>query len=166
MSGEWTCAEVSLTRSLGYGTYSFVVRDTSQLEPAAALAMFTYDYAGSGPNNREMGIEISSWGERGTENGQFVVQPFYVPENTSRFLVPSGVLTHSFQWAPRSVTFNTARGSAPGDKATALAQHEFTSGVPTHGTESIRMSFYVFRATKQVLTHDNEVVVEKFEYLP
>ncbi len=34
-AGEWTCAEVSLTRSLGYGTYAFTVRDTSQLEPAA-----------------------------------------------------------------------------------------------------------------------------------
>jgi len=152
-------------RSLGYGTYSFVLRDTSQLEAAAALAMFTYDYAGSGPNNREMGIEISSWGERGTENGQFVVQPFYVPENTSRFLVPSGVLTHSFQWAPQRVTIRTSRGSAPEGEA-PLAQHEFTSGVPTHGTESVSMSLYVFRATKQVLTHDNEVVVEKFEYLP
>ncbi len=28
---KWTCAEVTLTRSFGYGTYSFVVRDTSKL---------------------------------------------------------------------------------------------------------------------------------------
>src|ERR1700693_5644398 len=29
---KWTCAEVKLTRSLGYGTYTFAVRDTSHLE--------------------------------------------------------------------------------------------------------------------------------------
>jgi hypothetical protein len=31
--GRWTCAEVSLTRSLEYGSYLFVVRETSHLEP-------------------------------------------------------------------------------------------------------------------------------------
>src|SRR5262245_9135949 len=30
----WTCAEVSMNRSLGHGNYSFRVRDTSQLEPS------------------------------------------------------------------------------------------------------------------------------------
>jgi hypothetical protein len=166
LSGEWTCAEVTLTRSLGYGTYSFVVRDTSQLEPAAALAMFTYDYAGAGPNNREMGVEISPWGQRSSENSQYVVQPYYVPENSSRFSVPSGLLTHSFRWKPQRVSFRTSRGSDPEGKTRLLAQHEFTSGVPTHGTESVRISFYMFRPAKEKLKHDNEVVVEKFEYLP
>ena len=32
----WTCAEVGLKRSLGYGTYLFVVRDSAHLEPADA----------------------------------------------------------------------------------------------------------------------------------
>jgi len=43
---DWTCAEVSLMQSLGYGTYQFVVRDVAHLEPAAVFGMFTYDYAG------------------------------------------------------------------------------------------------------------------------
>lgn len=166
ISEQWTCAEVTLTRSLGYGTYSFVLRDTAQLEPAAALAMFTYDYAGAGSNNREMGVEISPWGERSSENAQYVVQPYYVPENSSRFAVPSGVLTHSFRWKPQSVFFRTSRGSDPEGNARILAEHEFTSGVPTHGAESVRISFYMFRPAKEKLQHDNEVVVEKFEYLP
>jgi hypothetical protein len=165
-SGEWTCAEVTMTRSLGYGTYSFVLRDTSRLEPAAVFAMFTYDYAGEGLNNREMSIEVSSWGERGTEHAQFVLQPFYVPENTSRFSVPSGMLTYSFRWEPQRAAFSTLRGSDPEGIGRAIARHEFTSGIPTHGTESVRMTLYVFRSAKETLTRDNEVVVEKFEYLP
>ena len=34
---RWSCAELELTRSLGYGTYIVTVRDTSKLEPAAVL---------------------------------------------------------------------------------------------------------------------------------
>ena len=41
--GRWTSAEVTLTRSLGYGTYLFVVSDVSQLEPSATLSMLTWD---------------------------------------------------------------------------------------------------------------------------
>jgi len=36
--GRWTSAELRLTHSLGYGTYSFDVRDTSELDPSAAAA--------------------------------------------------------------------------------------------------------------------------------
>jgi hypothetical protein len=165
-SGEWTCAEVALTRSLGYGTYSFTVHDTSQLEPAAAFAMFTYDYAEAGPNNREMSVEISPWGDRSATNAQFVIQPFYVPENTSRFSVPSGVLTHSFRWEPGHILFRTSRGTDGESKTGTVAEHEFTSGVPTHGSESVRMALYVFRAAKQPIQNGNEVVIEKFEFLP
>jgi hypothetical protein len=165
-SGEWTCAEVALTRSLGYGTYSFTVRDTSQLEPAAAFAMFTYDYAEAGPNNREMSVEISPWGDRSAANAQFVIQPFYVPENTSRFSVPSGVLTHSFRWEPGHALFRTSRGTDGESKTGTVAEHEFTSGVPTHGSESVRMTLYVFRAAKVPIQNENEVVIEKFEFLP
>jgi hypothetical protein len=49
-AAQWTCAEVTLTRSFGYGSYSFVVRDTSHLEPAVVFAMFTWDYAGADQN--------------------------------------------------------------------------------------------------------------------
>jgi len=165
-SGEWSCAEVSLTRSLGYGTYSFVVRDTSHLEPAAVFGIFTWDYAGADQNHREMDIEISQWGDRSIKNAQYVLQPFYVPENTSRFSVPSGRLTYSFRWEPGSVSFKTVRGSNPNGNVLPVAERAFTSGVPAHAAESVRMNLYVFRSSKEALKDENEVVVEKFEYLP
>src|SRR6266852_2557841 len=42
-SCRWSCAEIFLTRDLGYGTYAVTVRDTSQLEPAAVFSMFTFE---------------------------------------------------------------------------------------------------------------------------
>ncbi|MBV9613208.1 MAG: hypothetical protein JO091_12090 [Acidobacteriaceae bacterium] len=166
ISGKWTCAEVTLTRSFGYGTYSFVVRDTSRLESAVAFSMFTWDYAGSGHNNREMDIEISRWGDPASDNAQFVVQPFHIPSNVVRFTTPSGVLTHSFRWQAGSVSFRTVRGSKYGDKAHAVAEHTFASGVPSPGIESVRLNLYALDVAKVPLQNGAEVVVEKFQYLP
>jgi hypothetical protein len=166
IANQWTCAEATLTRSFGYGTYSFVVRNTSQLEPAAVFSMFTWDYAGTNPSHREMDIEISGWGDPTTKNAQYVVQPFYVPEDASRFTVPSGILTHSFRWEPGRVSFRSVRGSEGGSKGRPIAEHVFTSGVPSPGAESVRLSLFIFRSAKEPLQKENEVVIEKFEYLP
>jgi hypothetical protein len=167
--GGWTCAEVSLTRNLGYGTYSFTVRDTSRLEPAAVFGMFTWDYAGADQNNREMDIEISHWGDPASKNAQYVVQPYYVPANVVRFMTPTGSLTHSFRWEPGRATFKTIRNYESGQPvrgAKNIAEHVFTSGVPFPGIESVRMNLYIFGNAKIPLQNEAEVVIEKFEYLP
>jgi hypothetical protein len=164
---KWTCAEVSLNRSMGYGTYSFTVRDTSQLELAAAFAMFTYDYAGADQNYREVNIEISRWGDPASHNAQYVIQPYYVPTNVARFTAPAGVLTHSFRWEQGRVTFRTVRGGAGASGGTrGVAEQVFTSGIPSPGIEATRMALYIFNSTKLTLQNGAEVVIEKFEYLP
>jgi hypothetical protein len=165
VSGKWTCAEVSLTRSLGYGTYSFVVRDTSHLEPAAVLGMFTWDYSGADQNYREVDIEISRFGDPASKNAEYVVQPYYVPANVARFTVPSGAVTHSFHWEPGRISFRTVRGSQAGS-GVRVAEHVFTSGIPSHGIESIRMNLYIYGKATIPLENGAEVVIEKFEYLP
>lgn len=159
-AGKWTCAEVSLTRSLGYGSYSCVVRDTAHLEPAAVFSMFTYDYAGADENYHEAAIEISRWGDRASKNAQYVIQPYYVPSNVARFEVPSGPLMYSFHWEPGRLSFKTTRGSK------IISERVFTSGVPSHGIESVRMNVYVFRKAHIPLENGAEVVIDKFEYLP
>jgi hypothetical protein len=164
---DWTCAEVTLTRSFGYGTYTFVVKDTSQLEAAAVFTMFTWDYAGTDQNHREMDVEITRWGDSTTsKNAQYIVQPFYVPENSTRFGAPSGELTHTFHWEPGRLSFRTVRGPNAGSKTGLVAEHVFTSGVPVPGVESARINLYVFRFSKEPLRREAEVVIEKFEYLP
>ena len=162
-SAGWTSAEVALSRSLGYGSYRFVVSDISQLEPPVVLNISTWD--DSGPN-REMDFEISRWGEPAGKNAQYVVQPYYVPANVVRFLFPAGRLTHSFDWEPGRVFFRTVRGSASGARPDVVAAHAFTSGVPSPGRETVRMNLYVFDNRRVRLQHGAEVIIEKFEYLP
>lgn len=163
--GKWTAAEVKLTRSLGYGTYQFRVRDISHLEPSAVLTLVSWDGIGTEQNRRELDVELSRWGYMDNDNAHYVVQPYYVPANIVRFRTPAGVLTHSFHWEPGQVTFSTVAGSGSTGNL-SLKQHGFTSGVPAAGNESIRISLYVFDKGQVPLKNGNEVVIEKFEYLP
>ncbi len=159
---EWTCAEVNLAVSLGYGSYRFVVSDISRLEPAAVFSIFTWDEGGP---PREVDIEVSRWGETASKNAQYVIQPYYVPANVIRFMAPAGLLTHSFVWEPGRLSFKTERGAAPGGRP-EVADHTFTSGVPSPGGESVHINLYVYANQSNPLRHGAEVIVEKFEYLP
>lgn len=165
-NGKWTCAEVSLTHNLGYGTYRFVLQDTGHLNPSAVLSLFTWDDVRSEDFRNELDIELSRWGDVQRKNVQYVVQPFYVPENIYRFETPSGTATHLFRWEPGKVTFSSFRGTAAGPGAKPIASHSFTTGVPSPASETVHMDIYDFRHSKHPSSPPGEVVIEKFEYLP
>jgi hypothetical protein len=166
-AGRWSCAELEISRSLGYGTYIVTVRDTSGLEPAAVLSMNTFDDFGGEQHYREWDIEMGRWGDAANKNNaQFGIQPFYIPGNLTPFAAPAGTLTHSAVWQSGRAAFKTVRGSSIHGGAPVVFEHEFTSGVPTPGTERFLLMFYVVGSEKSPLQHENEVVIEKFQYLP
>jgi hypothetical protein len=163
--GKWAAAEVRLTRSLGYGTYRFQLRDVSHLEPSALLTLIAWDGVGSESTRRELDVELGRWGNPENTNVNYVVQPYYVPANFVAFRVPPGAYTHSFRWEPGQVTFSTVAGS--GDTGGGVInQHVFTSGVPSPEEKSVRIGLYVFHQGKIPLENENEVIIDKFEYLP
>jgi hypothetical protein len=165
-NGHWTCVEISLNRSLGYGSYRFVVQDTGHLPPSAVLGMYTLNELQPTDVRNELDIEISRWGLASSLNAQYVVQPFYIPENVSRFRVPSGTLTHSLRWELGKASFKTVRGSGLTSGAGAVSEHIFTSGVPTTANEKVHMDLYDYRHSRQKSEEPVEVVIEKFEFLP
>src|SRR6202166_1115668 len=164
--GKWNAAELKLTRSLGYGTYSFQVRDVSHLEPSALLTLISWDGAGTESNRRELDVELGRWGYLDNDNVHYVVQPYYVPANFVAFRMPAGIYTHSFRWEPGQVTFSTVAGSGNTDAGRVINRHVFTSGVPSPGGESVRIALYVFHLGQVPLKNENEVIIDKFEYLP
>jgi hypothetical protein len=147
--GKWTSAEVRLTRSLGYGTYTLVVDDTSHLDPAAALGFLTWDELGADQNHRELDIEVGRWGNPDNKDAQFVVQPHYVAANVYRFALPAGRLTHSFRWESERATFRTVTATG------AVA-----------ATESVRINLLYYRKSPKPPSGPVEVVVDRFVYLP
>jgi len=164
--GRWSCANVRLTRSLGSGTYRFVVQDSAHLDPSAVLGLFTWDEGRPDETRSELNIELSRWGRPTNKNAQYVVQPYYVPENVSRFVVPAGALTHTFRWEPGVASFKTFRGPVVDAGSKSISEHVFTSGVPTPASESVHIELYEFHHPADSSQRPAEIVIEKFEYLP
>ena len=163
----WTCAHLIMTRSLGYGTYRFVVRDTGHVEPAAVLSMHTFDQWGGEQHYREMDIEIGHWGDAASNNNaQYGIQPFYVPGNVVQFREPAGTLAHTLVWESGRASFQTVRGASPRNGEPVVYEHTFTSGVPSPGREFLEFMFYIVPSDTHPMQKNAEVVIEKFEYLP
>lgn len=165
-NGRWTCAEVNLNRSLGFGTYRFVVRDIAHLSPSAVVGLFTWDDIRSEDLRNELDIELSRWDDPASWNAQYVVQPFYVSENVSRFLAPPGTLTYTLRWEPGSANFKTVRASGEGISTHPVSEHTFRSGVPSPASETVHMDLYDFHHSRHSATQPVEVVIERFEYVP
>jgi hypothetical protein len=165
--GRWAVAEAELSRSLGYGTYIVTVRDVTHLEPAAVLSLNTFDDWGGDQHFREFDVEMSRWGDAGNRNNaQYGVQPFYIPGNLAPFTAPAGTLTHVAHWEAGRLSMKTYRGSSVQPGAPVVFEHVFTSEVPTQGQEKFQLLFYVVESHKNPLQSENEVVIEKFQYLP
>jgi hypothetical protein len=164
--GKWAGAEVKLTRSLGYGTYRFQLRDASHLEPSALLTLIAWDGVGTESTRRELDLELGRWGDPDNTNVNYVVQPYYVPANIVAFRVPPGAYTHSFRWEPGQATFSTVTVSGNSGPGPVISRHVFTSGVPSPEGKSVRIALYVFHQGQIPLKNENEVIIDKFEYLP
>jgi hypothetical protein len=131
--------------------------------------MTTFDQWAGEQHFREMDVEISHWGDvniNNKNNAQYGIEPFYVPGNLSLFKAPAGLLTHSMRWESGRVKFTTVRGGGGTGNGHLVSEHEFTSGVPSPGQEKVQLFFYVVASDKNPLQKDEEIVVEKFEYLP
>jgi hypothetical protein len=164
--GRWSMGEAWLTRPLGYGTYQFEVRAMSDLDPAAAFEVWTWDGRRPDQNWAELGFDVRASNDSRQKNAQYVVQPGYVAANVFRFAAPPGRLTHSFRWQPGTVMFETVRGTAVADGSAMVAQRQFTSGVPVAGAAVIHIGIFHPRNSPIPPARDGEVVVEKFVFLP
>ena len=164
--GRWTCAELTLTRSFGYGLYTFTVDDISALDPAARFVIFTWDGPAIAQYGREMAITIGRHGARPEDNGRYIIEPLDLPANRSNFFAPAGLLTHQMRWEPGRATFRTFRGAQPGGDRRPIAAHTFTSGVPGAGNETIRFSLYVYQNHPTPMQKPAEVVVRRFGFEP
>ncbi len=163
----WTCAHVKLNRSLGYGTYNFVVEDTSHLEAADLLSLDTYDEWAGDQHYREMDIEIGRWGNAASKtNVQYGIQPFYVPGNVAQSKVPPGTVSYSMLWEPGKATFKAGKGFSISADTPLVFEHTFAAGVPSSGQEQLEFMLYIVPSDKNPIQKDAEVVIDKFEYLP
>ena len=159
----WTGAEIQLTRSLGYGTYSFTIHEGPELEPATLLGLLCWDPLDAGQYHRAFEILLGQLGDPASKNGQYSIRPLNVPSNLYRFTHPQAALTHSIRWEPGRLSFRTQETARP---SRPVAEHVFTSGIPTPGGERIHISLLAQSDSLVPQKNGIEVVIEKFVYLP
>jgi hypothetical protein len=160
LAEQWTCSEVNVARSLGYGTYRITFESPKALEPAVEFGFFTMDVRASHENYREMDFHVSRWGDTNSKNAEYVVQPYYLPANVHGFEIPPTLVTTTLRWSPGQAAFST---EAHGKQ---LAAWKFTAGVPSPVDGTMYLNLCAFGYAKNPLQHEVEFVVTDFSYLP
>jgi len=127
VSGKWNTAEVKLTRSLGYGTYRFQVRDVSHLR---TFRSSNSNHLGPALVQRATGTSWTLSWSLGIPliipTLNYVVQPYYVPADSVAFRVPPGLYTHSFRVGTGESNVSTVAGSGNTTGGHVINQHVFT----------------------------------------
>jgi hypothetical protein len=159
----WTGAEIKLTRSLGYGTYSFLIHELPDTEPATVLGIHFWDPLDAGQYHRSFDILLGRFGDPAIKNAQYSVLPFNVPGNVHRFTVPAAALTHSIHWDPGRLSFETR---ATDRQSRLIAEHAFTSGIPSPGGEKIYINLFPYANSQVPQKNEVELIIDKFVYLP
>jgi hypothetical protein len=159
---HWVVGEVVNTKSLGFGTYTWVLASrVDNLDPSMVLGLFTYDSADPSFNNREIDIEASRWGNGSDPtNADFVVQPYSTAGNLIRTTQgPSLPATFSFTWTGTRVSF-----SAPGASPSSWT---YTGpDVPPNGAALADINFWLQSGHAPQSGQGAEVIIKSFAFTP
>ena len=165
---SWSCAEVILDRSLGYGTYEWTIQGAvDRLDPNVVLGLFTWEDSSSLAGNREIDVEVARWGNAADPtNAQYVVQPYDRPGNLQRLTVPPATsVTVRFTWSPGQVVASGTAQTASG----AVALPTWTSpsvDVPTPLGERVHMNLWLYGGRAPSNGQPVDVVLSGFTFTP
>ena len=116
--GVWTCAEVVMTETLGFGTYQFEITGRPDLfDRNVVLGLFNYPPSAEvGPDgSNEIDIEFAQWGNLNVQNrlNWTVYPPALGPEKGHRdvpIALNGEASTHRFEWSADGVRYWSFQG--------------------------------------------------------
>ncbi len=160
----WVCSEIRSVRSFGYGTYSASLQDTGYFEPAIMFSAFTYFDQPTDGDHRELAMRVTRRGVASNTNGEFSIQPSFVPANFYHFTVPSGPLKLVMSWHPDEAGFAVSREQTRAAKP--IVSWPVRTGLPISDDTHMFFNLCNYGYAPLVPTHDTEVVVTAFEFYP
>jgi hypothetical protein len=153
VDGVWYSSEISLQRSLGYGTYSFALASrVDQTDSNLVAAAFLY-----ADDTHEIDIEFSRWQDPGYQNAQFVVQPYTTSGNMYRFELTqsSDASTHAIAWAASHIAFTS------GASWTYTGADNFAPGA-----ERVHVNLWMIDGTPPSDAAPKEFIISSFTFTP
>ena len=170
--GKWYCAEVILTKALGYKKYIFhIIGRVDQFQQNVVGGLFTY--LDGKDNGEEIDIEFSKWGGVNIDNPTlYGVQPTDSIGNVKRFnLNLSGDnTTHLFDWQPGKVDFASYHGhyNTPPDPGYIINQWSYSGkDVPVDPRGKMHINLWLFKRNeiKHSEKVEAEMVIRSFQAL-
>jgi N-acetylneuraminic acid mutarotase len=185
MNGKWWCSEVSLTRSLGWGKYTFWVNsrvDFDQVDPHDQFVVggfFIYQ-----TDHKEFDMEFTRWNGEApdSDNGNYAVQcdsgpptPYVDYFNFRLNPDQTGLAysSHFIDWRQTSVVFTSIHGHYdnppgggyfttpwPDSKTLSLCLPYF----PQPQNERVHMNLYLYGATPTNASKVYELIIQKFQF--
>jgi len=160
----WYCSEIILDHPLGYGVYTFRLDSrVDNLNYNAIFAGFIFDTTA-----QEFDMEFSRF-LADPFNAQFVAQPWYIPGNIDYYNMPDTTQTTlSWEWRPDHIQFTAWTGHAAAPQPNTLI-HTWTytgANIPIPGQERLRFNLYLANGDPPSEGHEDEVIVQAFEFIP
>jgi hypothetical protein len=177
LDGRWTSAEVTMTQSLGFGSYQFQVQGRPDLlDRNLVLGLFNYTLPEIGPDGtNEIDIEFAQWGHAANDHGSYTIYPAVqgpkVPSVSFPIQLSNDLSTHRFIWSQREVSLM----SLPGLQDLGSAQDPIYSAVfaPKNYARRVpqtplpvHMNFWLFEGKPPADGQASEMVIRSFEFLP
>lgn len=160
--GKWTCPEVYLLQSHGYGTYAFEIASrVDNLDQQAVFGCFLYE-----STSRELDIEFSQV-LANPHNSQFVVQPYTNAGNIYRYdMTPENHSTHRIEWRSDYVQFQSWRGFGMNPDSLIASWRYTGADIPPENIERWRFNLWLFGGNAPSSGIGDEVIVRSFDYQP
>jgi hypothetical protein len=155
----WFSSEVYTLDSLGYGTYRFQIASDAELyDPQVVVGLFTYL-----DDQHEIDIELTRQGDPHAPEGNYTVQPYFIPGNMAKFeLGLHDNSTHAFEWRPDSIFFQSLDGRRinPAVPEDVISDWTYTgNSIPLAGAERLYINFYLFQGVPPANGADAELIV-------
>lgn len=172
--GKWSCAEVTLQRRLGFGTYEFEVEGPiDRFDDNVVLGIFNYPTRDVGGDaTHEIDIEFARWGRAANPIGNYTVWPVEkaLRQTTKSFpfALTGAVSTHRFEWKTGRVDYRSWQGPRTAEGA-EIARWVFeptdaakrVSGQPM----PIHFNLWLFQGRPPKDGKEVEVVIRSFRFV-
>jgi hypothetical protein len=173
--GQWSCAEVTLQKRLGFGRYEFQVAGRiDNFDENVVLGLFNYPPRGMGPDaTHEIDIEFARWGNAKNPIGNYTVWPVEkgLKQQSKSFPITlqSDQSTHRFSWTQARILFQSLAGYRSDDGA-ELSRWEFKPENPTARISQqpmpVHLNLWLFKGRPPNNGQEVEIVLRRFTFTP
>ena len=176
--GTWSCAEVTMTKSLGFGEYQWEVTGRPDLfDRNTVLGLFNYpSSAAIGPDGtNEIDIEFAQWGDANNNNrlNWTVYPPALGPKSTHKevpMTLTGNATTHRFDWTSTGVFYHSFYGYQDSGNANPMAKW---NDAPTKSAKRIpqtpipvHMNLWLVDGHAPTDGQPVEIVIRSFKFTP